>query len=64
MPAKPHSDHTVSLWRPHGKGDLDIIRTSEGKCNRGITNILYENETRKMFEILEHLLYATALYIQ
>ena len=28
MPVNPHDDRKVSLRRPHGNGDLDIIRAS------------------------------------
>ena len=28
MPTYPYDDSMVSLWRPHGKGDLDIVRAS------------------------------------
>ena len=31
-----YDDGMVSLPRRHGKGDLDIVWASEGKCNRGI----------------------------
>ena len=26
MPVNPYNDHKVSLRRPHGNGDLDIVR--------------------------------------
>ena len=37
-----YDDCMVSLRRPHGKGDLGIINSSEGKCSQGI-NSLYKS---------------------
>ena len=28
MPVNPCDDCKVSLWRPHGNGDLDIVQAS------------------------------------
>ena len=28
MPANPYDDCMVALWRPHGNGDLEIVRSS------------------------------------
>ena len=28
MPINPYDDRKVSLWGPHGNGDLDIVRAS------------------------------------
>ena len=28
MPVNPYDDRKVTLRRPHGNGDLDIVRTS------------------------------------
>ena len=35
MPVNPYDGHKVSLWRPHGNSDLDIVRASytRGKAN-------------------------------
>ena len=38
LPVNPYDDLTVSLWWPHGKGDLDIVNSSEGTCSRGIND--------------------------
>ena len=38
MPVNPYDDRKVSLRRPYGNGDLDIVRASYGKCNRGIND--------------------------
>ena len=37
MAVNPYDNRMVSLRRPHGKGDLDIVNSPEGKCNRGIS---------------------------
>ena len=36
MPVNTYDDRKVSLRRPKGNGDLDIVFSSYGKCNRGI----------------------------
>ena len=42
MPLNPYEDRKVSRWRPHGNGDLDIVRaslySSEGKCNQALSD--------------------------
>ena len=43
MSLNPYHDRTVSLRRPHRKGYLDIANSSEGKCNRGITDRITSN---------------------
>ena len=37
MPVNLYDDRKVSLQWPHRKGDLDIVNSSEGKCNQGIS---------------------------
>ena len=36
MPVYPYDDRKVSLRKPHGNGDLDIVRTS---CTRRKANV-------------------------
>ena len=36
MPVNPYDDRKVSLRRPHGNGDLDIVRAS---CTRRKANV-------------------------
>ena len=42
MPMDLYDDRKVSVRWPHGKGDLDIVWASEGKCNRGINNFRFK----------------------
>ena len=37
MAVTPYDDHKVSLWRPHGKGDLDIIWASLNHQKANVT---------------------------
>ena len=37
MPVYAYDDRRVYLRWPHGKGDFDIVNSSEGKCNQGIS---------------------------
>ena len=46
MPVNPYDERKVSLRRPQGNGDLDVVRASYTRrkanvCNRGITEALY-----------------------
>ena len=36
MPVNPYDDHKVSLRRPHGNGDLDIVRASYTRCKANV----------------------------
>ena len=36
MPVNPYDDRKVSLRRPHGNGDLDIVRASYTRLNRPV----------------------------
>ena len=38
MPVNPYDDRRGYLRWPHGKCDFDIVNSSEGKCNRGISS--------------------------
>ena len=40
MPVKPYDDRKVSLWRPHGNGDLDIVRASYTRRKANVTEAL------------------------
>ena len=37
MPVNPHDDRKVSLRRPHGNGDLDIVRASYTRRKTNVT---------------------------
>ena len=37
MPVNPYDDHKVSLRRPHGKSDLDILGASYTRCKANVT---------------------------
>ena len=41
MPVNPYDDSKVSLWRPQGNGDLDIVRASFTHCNANVTEALW-----------------------
>ena len=40
MPVNPYDDRKVSLRRPHGKGDLDIVRASYTHRKANVTEAL------------------------
>ena len=40
MPENPYDDRKVTLRRPHGNGDLDIVRTSYTRCKANVTEAL------------------------
>ena len=37
MPVTPCDNRKVSPWRPHGNGDLDIVRASYTCCKANVT---------------------------
>ena len=37
MPVNPYDDRKVSLRRPHGNGDLDIVRASYTRRKANVT---------------------------
>ena len=37
MPVNPYDDRKVSLRRPHGNGDLDIVRASNTRRKANVT---------------------------
>ena len=37
MPVNPYDDRKVSMRRPHGKGDLDIVRASYTRRKANVT---------------------------
>ena len=37
MPVKPYDDRKVTLWRPHGNGDLDIVGASYTRRKANVT---------------------------
>ena len=40
MPVNPYDDRNVTLRRPHGNGDLDIVRTSYTRRKANVTEAL------------------------
>ena len=40
MPVNPYDDRKVSLWRPHGNGDLDTVRASYTRRKANVTEAL------------------------
>ena len=43
MPVNPYDDRKVSLRRPHGSGDLDIVRASYTRRKVNVTEALVIN---------------------
>ena len=43
MPVDPYDDRKVSLRRPHGNGDLDIVRASYTRRKANVTEALMTN---------------------
>ena len=41
MPVNPYDDRKVSLRRPHGTGDLDIVRASYTRRKANVTEATY-----------------------
>ena len=46
MPVNPYDDRKVSLRRPHGNGDLDIVRASYTRRKANVTEALSIIEPR------------------
>ena len=40
MPVNPYDDRKVSLRRPHGYGDLDMVRASYTRRKANVTEVL------------------------
>ena len=40
MPVNPYDNRKVTLRRPHGNGDLDIVRTSYTRRKANVTEAL------------------------
>ena len=45
MPVNPYDDRKVSLRRPHGNGDLDIIRASYTRRKANVTEALMKDKS-------------------
>ena len=43
MPVNPYDDRKVSLQRPHGNGDLDIVRASYTRPQANVAEALMTN---------------------
>ena len=66
MPVNPYDDRKVSMWRPHGNGDLDIVRASYTRRKANVTealaislsqaNLLMRKEVTTIFERFAFLL--------
>ena len=48
MPVNPYDDRKVSLRRPHGKGDLDIVGASYTRRKANVTKALIRKTHLKM----------------
>ena len=48
MPVNPYDDRKVSLRRPHGNGDLDIVRASYTRRKANVTEALSLSYLRKL----------------
>ena len=44
MPVNPYDNRKVSLRRPHGNGDLDIVRTLYTRRKANVTEALGTHE--------------------
>ena len=49
MPENPYDDRKVSLRRPHGNGDLDIVRASYTRRTANVTEALSPNSIILVF---------------
>ena len=47
MPVNPYDDRKVSLRRPHGNGDLDIVRASYTRRKANVTEALQITKRKK-----------------
>ena len=47
LPVNPYDDSKVTLRRPHGNGDLDIVRTSYTRRKANVTEALVLVQPRK-----------------
>ena len=50
MPVNPYDDRKVSAGRPHGNGDLDIVRASYTHRKANVTEALLESSLLKMYQ--------------
>ena len=53
MPVNPYDDRKVSLRRPHGNGDFDIVRASYTRRKANVTEALRRANSVKA-EIQSH----------
>ena len=49
MPVNPYDDRKVSLRRPHGNGDLDIVRASYTRRKANVTEAKIRHATSSTF---------------
>ena len=52
MPVNPYGDRKVSLRRPHGNGDLDIVRASYTRRKANVTEALGLNLHSRFRELI------------
>ena len=57
MPVNPYDDRKVSLRRPHGNGDLDIVRASYTRRKANVTEALVISLAKKKHENDRHINY-------
>ena len=57
MPVNPYDDRKVSLRRPHGNGDLDIVGASYTRRKANVTEALHQDNF--LANLLCHVAYAT-----
>ena len=52
MPVNSYDDRKVSLRRPHGNGDLDIVGASYTRRKANVTEALRLNETADLSKLI------------
>ena len=49
MPVNPYNDRKVSLRRPHGNGDLNIVHASYTRRKANVTEALFDKLHEKLY---------------
>ena len=52
MPVNPYDDRKIYLRRPHGNGDLDIVRASYTRRKANVTEIRSFTKLKKVTKII------------
>ena len=55
MPVNPYDDRKVSLQRPHGNGDLDIVGASYTRRKANVTEALWPFQIINQMVYLDHM---------